>query len=277
MAKPNDAPIDRHDIVMRVRRGEMSAEAAEDWAKANDQSPFFPAPDNPRFDPMKEPYWTLAMALAWIIWRTPDSVRENWNAYRQRNAFLKPVDMHDVWREDANVSGSETPGATLAQKELWTELQNGRIEASGVPRFVRGEIGVRGESGRMPIPGHEWIDLSPINFHSGEADSIATATDVEARYDAVRVPRDDVESIWPTQQSSSAASTNCRRWLEKLMRGSPREKPKSKADFLGEAQSKFTGLSKREFDRVWSEAVKESGATWSKSGRPAKKLNHRAD
>jgi hypothetical protein len=39
-------------------------------------------PDPAEFDPMKEPSWTLIMALAWIMWRTPDAVRNHWDAYR---------------------------------------------------------------------------------------------------------------------------------------------------------------------------------------------------
>src|SRR5271163_1079121 len=39
-------------------------------------------PDSDAFDPMKEPWWTLPMAAAWVIWRTPAAVRRVWQVYR---------------------------------------------------------------------------------------------------------------------------------------------------------------------------------------------------
>jgi Resolvase, N terminal domain len=39
-------------------------------------------PDPLQFDPMREAWWTLPMAVAWIAWRSPDRVRECWDHYR---------------------------------------------------------------------------------------------------------------------------------------------------------------------------------------------------
>jgi hypothetical protein len=49
--------------------------------KKNGQQPFVSKPDPARFDPTGEADWTLAMIAAWIIWRTPESVRDHWDAY----------------------------------------------------------------------------------------------------------------------------------------------------------------------------------------------------
>src|ERR1700722_4247291 len=79
---PDGAAADRVEIVMQARRGEMSPEQAEAWAREKSQPPFASTPDAARWEPMTEPDWTLAMTAAWIMWRTPEAVRENWNAYR---------------------------------------------------------------------------------------------------------------------------------------------------------------------------------------------------
>jgi hypothetical protein len=38
-------------------------------------------PDPSRYNPTEEPLWTLPMALSWIIWRSVDWVRTQWEYY----------------------------------------------------------------------------------------------------------------------------------------------------------------------------------------------------
>ena len=71
----------REEILARVRRGETSTETAEHWAAENGEI-FSTKPDPARFDPMTEPHWTLPMAAAWIIERSGEKVREQWDIYR---------------------------------------------------------------------------------------------------------------------------------------------------------------------------------------------------
>jgi len=40
------------------------------------------APDPTEFDPIEETRWSLFMVLGWIMWRTPEAVRNQWDAYR---------------------------------------------------------------------------------------------------------------------------------------------------------------------------------------------------
>jgi hypothetical protein len=40
-------------------------------------------PDRSNLDPLSEKEWTLPMAAAWFIWRSPDAVRDQWNPARQ--------------------------------------------------------------------------------------------------------------------------------------------------------------------------------------------------
>ena len=52
-------------------------------AKANGREPFEKRPDVSALDPMKEELWTLPMAAAWFIWRSPQAVRDQWNLARK--------------------------------------------------------------------------------------------------------------------------------------------------------------------------------------------------
>jgi hypothetical protein len=72
----------RDDILDRASRGEITPEQAEEEALRLGVGPLARRPDSDAFDPMKEPWWTLPMAAAWVIWRTPAAVRRVWQAYR---------------------------------------------------------------------------------------------------------------------------------------------------------------------------------------------------
>jgi hypothetical protein len=74
-------PDEVDDVFMLVRSGKLTPDEAEAWASERNRPPFAASPDIARFDPMSEPDWTLAMGAAWLIWRTPEKVREHWDAY----------------------------------------------------------------------------------------------------------------------------------------------------------------------------------------------------
>src|SRR5579871_4524907 len=64
-------------------RGEITPDQAEAEAATIGLPPFACTPDPTRFAPMNEVWWTLGMAAAWIIWRTPTAVRNVWSEYRR--------------------------------------------------------------------------------------------------------------------------------------------------------------------------------------------------
>jgi len=74
---------ERNSILERVRRGELTPQAAEQWAANNGQI-FSLKPDLAAFDPIAEDCWTLPMAAAWIIERSPEGVSEHWEVYRRK-------------------------------------------------------------------------------------------------------------------------------------------------------------------------------------------------
>jgi hypothetical protein len=77
---PEDISADA--VLDMVRNGDLTPQQAEEWATGRHLLPFARKPDPKSFDPMAEEFWTLPMALAWFIWRTPESVVEQAEHYR---------------------------------------------------------------------------------------------------------------------------------------------------------------------------------------------------
>jgi hypothetical protein len=204
-------------------RDKMTPDEAEAWASGRNLPPFAASPDVARFDPMTEPDWTLAMAAAWFIWRTPEKVREHWDAYllecrvwkpleatypdgrSERGWDLckrKPVSLHDVMFKAARADPDNPLTRFHADiDKLWGEFRSGRIEVTGIPHVRRSAPGP--VPSRVSIIPREWGDLSKIDHHEGDKDSIATAADTEPRYIKVRVPGDMVIAFWPEHQGPS--------------------------------------------------------------------------
>src|SRR5262245_20915646 len=75
-------PCNRDDLIHKVRYGELTPDAAEAEAARIGLAKLAVTPDPAQFDPFKETWWTLPMAVAWIAWRSPREVRECWDPYR---------------------------------------------------------------------------------------------------------------------------------------------------------------------------------------------------
>ena len=104
----------RGSIIERVRDGEKNPSEAEKEAARLGCSPLIPIPDPVRFDPMRESYWTLHMALAWIMWRTVDDVRRHW----------------DEWRDEAKqwqLNGDRGHSLRSMQRSSFSELRQDEL------------------------------------------------------------------------------------------------------------------------------------------------------
>jgi hypothetical protein len=75
--------ITRDDLITKVQRGEMTPADAESEAKRLGLRSLASEPDPNDYDPMREPFWTLPMAVAWIAYRTQNAVRNWWDEYRK--------------------------------------------------------------------------------------------------------------------------------------------------------------------------------------------------
>jgi hypothetical protein len=91
----------------------------------------------------------------------------------------------------------------------------------------------------------------------------------EAAWSHLQVRKSDILARWPRAPKNLKAERNCERWLAEQMRRSPSKRPRSRSAMWTDARSLFPGLGKRQFDRAWQRAVRETGALeWSRAGRP---------
>ena len=239
-------------------------------------------PNRSDFDPMSESYWSLAMALAWIMFKDADLVRECWGDWRAAGfAPLVVSAKHNAitWeqRDDASLltidllagreqaRGRVFTSRTDARKQLWSELEKGRLAATGVPS-AGGDL-------RTAIHSSRWRDLQ-IDERSRPLALIDRHGGPQHGYREVEVDATYVRKKWtvrPRTPGRMNAETHCREWLVGLMRESPTFRPKPKPDFRKEAQKRFPNLSGASFDKAWRSAVGASNApAWSASGRPRK-------
>jgi hypothetical protein len=74
-------PETRDDILMSVRRGKISPQEADQRASRVGEV-LSHTPDPAAFDPLQEREWSLPMTAAWVIERSLDAVRAQWDRYR---------------------------------------------------------------------------------------------------------------------------------------------------------------------------------------------------
>jgi len=117
----------RDELISLARHGKVTPEEAEAEAQANGFEPFEHRPELPAFDPMHEPWWTIAMAVAWIARRNLKQVRENCAGFRKECT-------HWIFREwKQPVEGGTKFVAQHRQDEIMTELANGAPPAAAQP------------------------------------------------------------------------------------------------------------------------------------------------
>ena len=190
-----------------------------------------------------ELHWTLGDAIKWIAERT---------------------------REAVDSAGVDEEAAEKAVVELLDALARGEVHATGstaadpVPRPFPPETWASH---------HIWLEddgnlLWPFVAH------IATERE-ELLY--VRLPRMEVLRRWPpldapelVPPSTRGKETACKGWLSAMMRANPNQ-ARPKQEVWDEARAKYPGLAERAFNRAWTRAIEDAGATaWGAPGRRAK-------
>jgi hypothetical protein len=72
-------------------------------------------------------------------------------------------------------------------------------------------------------------------------------------------------------KSPIAAGDKCKNWLVGLMNKSPKDRPKTKAEFFEDAKRRYGGISYKSFEKEWHNALKEvPDCRWAAQGRPKK-------
>lgn len=264
----------RDDILEKLYGGEVSLSQAEREAREHDLGPLTTEADPSVFDPMAEVFWTPLMAVAWITFRDVDRVRWATDEYRMQWTYFKPhkkgpkttyeiiaYSAANRRHLDTNIGANRKFEMTVdeAIEVLTRALRDGRVEATGIRRD---------EGERKCIQPMHWTDLRLFENRESQ-DTVGSKNN---HWRAVRLSQKTVISIWQPPKTTIAAERTCEKKLIELMKASP-DKPIPKERMR---QDHFPDLSKRSFERAYTKAVMESGATkWSASGRRSK--NNRRD
>jgi len=209
-----DTTISRDDLISKVRLGELTPADAESEARRLGLDPLASEPDPNKFDSMREAFWTLPMAVAWIAYRSPDAVRNWWQDYRKEflvwnfrewrvgpdgpvneghflesrpAATLSLLQMADAMRNN-------TDGLMSAQEAieaLWLAMQRGAFEATGVDEQA---------GRRVPISREQWVDLTC--FEERGRDVVGAAPNrghINTRYRDIALPAEAIRSLWPSR------------------------------------------------------------------------------
>jgi hypothetical protein len=207
----------RDTLIDQVRRGKILPDEAEAEAARQGFGPLAAKPDPVEFDPAKMPWWSLPMALAWIAWRSTQSVREHCAEYRQKRLLWVPGSWNipsDSETEFERIDGYELkslrqstavrlsfveaylrsaktlPATTKmtvseAEKELFAALAAGRIVA--IAKDAAGRV--------VDIPQREWPYLQLLEEQ--ERDVLKhDALDREAAFSEIKLQRDDLQAVW---------------------------------------------------------------------------------
>jgi hypothetical protein len=206
----------RDTLIDDVKYGRLTPDQAEAEAARRALPPLAHDPDPVNFNSMKEPYWTLPMAAAWIAFRTPDAVREWWDKFRSERLewrfqkwqvpggpvyqghFLEPppratlalFQLTDRGESRADRDPKYSMTAKDATDALWKALRGSCFDVTGIDQRA-------GE--RVSIPAEQWRDLE---WFEERGRDVVRADDIRlnggARCQDVTVPMRSVVGLWPS-------------------------------------------------------------------------------
>ena len=206
----------RDEILEELRRGRLTPAEAEAIAEQNGVGPLAHRPDPSKFDPMGEPVWTLAMAVAWIVWRTPDHVRENsdpyrsecmdcvpagdcgWEIQQQGPASLTWLLILEATREEGDEQWSKLMSVKSAQEDLIRHLAESSLTAFAIEQASRSPV---------EIPHREWPYLALFPDRPWR-DELRFKTDpLRPAYTHITLQSAEILKIWPAQSIDDEVKT----------------------------------------------------------------------
>jgi hypothetical protein len=220
----------RDKLITEARYGKITPQQAEAQAKAAGLPPFETQPDLAAFDPMAESRWPIVKAIAWIAWRDLQLVMEQgaefcrlcsswpfheWSEPEQNERgfakragwFLEPLHessavllsfLDEDLRSKGQLPASARLTPSLAERELWRALEEGRLKAEG---FDKGGALVEIRAG-------EWTHLKL--FQERNQDVLKyEPLDRDEPYRKVRFRRDDLLAIWPPEGATFKSESDC--------------------------------------------------------------------
>jgi hypothetical protein len=211
-------PSPRDILLDRVRRGEITPDEAEREAENQGFGPLATKPNAVEFEPDEMAWWSLPMAVAWIAWRSLNSVREHcaeyrenwlhwmpgsWNVPTNNGTEFERIDGYELRASrqstvcrlsmvEAYLASTKTLPPTTkmtvaeAEKRLFTALADGRVKA--IARDAAGNV--------VDIPQREWPYLQL--FEEGLADVLKhDALDPKPAFSEIKLERNVLKEIWP--------------------------------------------------------------------------------
>jgi hypothetical protein len=288
----------REELLGALSDGRMDPPEAEAEAAELGLAPLTTPLDKARYDPMRAPRWTLAMALAWIVWRTSDAVRD-----------LMPRWRHDLygwyWRDHVVSDGAngtivrggwlwervhkdEAPFLFLclgeafaasegrpydhsarmtlhdARHDLWEKLGAGAVQAT-----------TTAGADVIVIPAHEWPHLEHAEERNRDVLYLRGCNGGVNLFAGVKyeneilLPRDKVLELWPADGPTVAGERRAEAALREAANAAQRGAanwPKSE-EWRTDAVSQHN-VTKRGAVRVWSTVAKDFPKLASPKGKP---------
>lgn len=244
-----------------AQHGTITPCEAEEWAREAGEAPFEEDPDPIEFDPKAVVYWTLGMATAWVLWRTDDAVRDEWEPFISRRWRWMPysapearatapggrvnvkghvaqtVEPHGAWGVVKLAAMFPTVLRTQSEdteREMLAALQKGDLAAiQGDDEHVREVLAMA------------WVGLSPFSPGRREQhDAVFARGDPrEPKLHHVKVRSADVLRLWPALDAPDAFALAVAGALADLPDGG--EVPSGKS--VHAATSTMRGKEAREF------------------------------
>ena len=198
----------RDALIFDVLDGRKTPDEAEADARRLGLRSLAGWPDPALFDPMEVQSWILLMAIAWIVWRTPDKVRECWAEYRAGclewrlqdwggHALIptkRPPTFMDLWRAqrteaEMGILPEAAVSAHYAKDCLFMALADGSLQAS----YLSERSGTR-----LPIPKADWQDLTiPPMGPAGDVIERRDEFHGHVPYHDVACERAAIAHLWP--------------------------------------------------------------------------------
>lgn len=154
------------------------------------------------YDPMREATWSLPMVAAWVVWRTPDAVRFEWDEFtgmkdkpnRQASIALlaAKIEIGAVNEGPANCS------LETAIRDIWRDLSKGEITATGLAP----------NSTRAKIAAINWTDLVIDYSHDG-ADILRMENNVtQVAFTKILFQPDEIIDRWAADLAADKGTTS---------------------------------------------------------------------
>ncbi|MEQ1673263.1 MAG: hypothetical protein ABL893_20635, partial [Hyphomicrobium sp.] len=234
-------------------------------------------------DPLKEPWWTFAMVIAWIAWRTSSAVLDNWDDYvltRQRwvrvphNALLP----ESKQRKGYILQPRMAPSASLLSAHEAFDGFNSEDVAlmSNTIRESRECLFRKCASGKVHAVAlkpdvHCWPDamhsIAPTEWpylelcYDDYHDVLRLRHDLlRLAYLRVRFNAAEILETWPKRSATAASRKMNQIALTKIFREEVKESKETptltKKQFLDYARRDFS-VSKQSAEMIWKQVIEE--------------------